>query len=213
MLEKLRKVAAATVLSMASVGAANVVIAAQTNLVQNGDFSTGDLTNWTKIGSEGLVVTNTTNTKFFFATGCSGHDCVSTAGSGSAIQQLVSDTSGQSYQLTLALAENTDVGPSEFSIFWHGNMIADITDPALGTVTYVPTPPFTVLTYSLTPFTFTVTGTGSDSLEIHGRNDPGGIYFTDISVSAVPEPSESAMLAVGLVGIFGIGLVRRNSGR
>ena len=84
--------------------------------------------------------------------------------------------------------------PSEFSVFWNGNPIpiADVLNPANSTFPG----PFVMFDYG------GLLATGDSTvLQIHGAQGPGHIYFDDVSVSAVPEPSTWAMLLLGFAGI------------
>ncbi len=173
-----------------------VVFAASTanaqNIVQNGDFENGSA-NWTmtNFGIYGFGGSNTAGT------GCVSNGCVSTQGQGAFISQSLATDVGTSYSLSFAVGE--DSGPtSEMSIFWNGVLVADVVNPANNsTVTF---------TYD----NLVATGT-STVLEVHGRQDPAGIYFDNFAVTAaVPEPSSYAMLFAGL-GLMGLIARRRKN--
>jgi len=67
---------------------------------------------------------------------------------------------------------------------------------------------------SYTKYSFTVLGTGSDTITFSAYNDPAEFYLDDVSVvdagpsvpptpSAVPEPSSLALLVTGILGAAG----------
>jgi hypothetical protein len=69
-----------------------------------------------------------------------------------------------------------------------------------------------------TEYSFTVLGTGSDTITFSAYNDPAEFYLDDVSVvdagpsvpptpSAVPEPSSLALLVTGILG--SAGMIRR----
>jgi hypothetical protein len=138
------------------------------------------------------------------ATGCVGHGCVDSLGSGSFVGQTLNTTAGTSYDLSFWVGENTGA-TSEMSVFWNGAMIADILNPANNSLN---TSGMLQYTFSGLLATSSLTG-----LEVHGRQDPGGIGFDDFSVTAsqapadVPEPASAAILLTGL-GMMGF-LARR----
>ena len=126
------------------------------------------------------------------ATGCPNHGCVATIDQDAYFQQTLATTAGQTYELSFFVGES-EGPPSEFSVFWNGNPIpiADVVNPANATFPG----PFVMFDYS------GLLATGDSTvLQIHGVQDPGHIYFDDISVSAVPEPSTWAMMLLGFAG-------------
>jgi hypothetical protein len=169
------------------------------NLVTNGGFEDGGagwvITMGTGQYGPGLVHSG----QFSAGTGCVGDRCVSTAGSGAYFGQTLATTAGSEYEMSFWIAE-TGGANSQVSVFWNGQEVANALNPN---------------NYSYQNGTgfvqFSVTGlfaTGSDTwFEVHGRQDPAGIFFDDVSVTEVdttnvPEPGTLAVLLTGL-GLFG----------
>jgi hypothetical protein len=88
---------------------------------------------------------------------------------------------------------------TDFSAYWNGTQLLSLTDPNSETV-------YTLYTYS-------VTGTGTDTIQFDFRDDPGFTALDDISVasdaSPVPEPGTFSLLFLGLgLGIAFMGRQR-----
>ncbi len=106
----------------------------------------------------------------------------------------MSTVSGQQYSLTLYWAENGASDGNQLDILWDNAVVGNLygTSPS-----------------GWAPYSYTVTGTGSDTLTIEGYNQDGWQYFTDVSLtapSAVPLPG--ALLLFG-PGLAGLAVVRR----
>lgn len=175
--------------------------AAMAELIKNGDFSNGN-SSW-----------NTQNMTVFqnmgvggssaMQTACAGHQCVDNAGAGAFFSQVLDTVAGTSYKLSFFVGESE--GPTgEFSVFWDGVQLADIINPASGTVDFHQNP-------HLVEYDFDLLATAASTvLEFHGRQDPGRMSFDNISVvekaSNVPE---SGSLPLVLLGSMAMVAVRR----
>lgn len=133
----------------------------------------------------------------FFSSTCVGHECVAELSKGSFFEQSLPLTGGALYEISFvpqALAGQD----SEFSVFWNGIMIADVLNPAYKKYTFT----------ALATIDYWTTNQFTD-LQIHGRSDPGIIFFYDLRVfetsanpvTAVPEPSTWVMMLLGFAGL------------
>jgi hypothetical protein len=132
------------------------------NLVQNPGFETGDFTDWTNDGNE-RVDSNSPHTGSYDAD----FPSVNIYGT---ISQTLTTTAGTSYTLTFWLENQASSGSGcDFQVMWNNVLLSggDIS----GCV-YTP----------YTQYTFTITGTGSDTLSFKGQNNPAAYYLDDISV-------------------------------
>jgi hypothetical protein len=178
------------------------------NLVQNPGFETGDITDWTEAGNWDTPYNHVT-TSGYLSTYALYDGNYNYQGLGGVTQNLAT-VSGQSYNVSLYWLEtgsntsNDGNGPTQlFEVLWDGTVIGSITNSAL---TY---PTWTLLSYS-------VTGTGTDSITIEGYSNSGYNAADDISVvagSAVPEPATWAMMLAGFVGLGLLGYRRTAKAR
>jgi len=157
---------------------------ADTNLVNNGSFETGDFTGWTQGGN--FEFSQVVTGAFYVYTGAQDGQFYGTfgpVGSDGTISQTISDTAGAGYTLSFWLNAVGD-DPSHFAVFWNGNDLMDELDPNTGG--------------NWTQFSFNVTGTGSDTLTFAFQDDPAYIALDNVSVSpaggTTPEPSSLMLL-------------------
>lgn len=158
------------------------------NLVQNGDFETGDLTAWNLTGNPTVnyVVSNVGSRARpqLVRSGSYGTLLAQVGGIGS-LSQTLPTMAGQTYLVSLWLANpyNGDI-PNEFQVFWNTNALSEnlIFDQT------------NLDQLDWTNLQFIVTATGNSTvLAIGARNDPNAFGLDDVSVLAVPTPTLQAV--------------------
>src|ERR1700744_2466365 len=125
------------------------------NLLTNGSFETGDFTGWNQSGLEEV-----TSGAFYVYTGAQDGTYYSVwgnVGGDGMISQTIATTPGQQYNFSFWFASVGDV-PSDFSASWDGTALLSLTNPNTGV--------------NWTEFTFSVTGTGNDTVSFSGGDDP-----------------------------------------
>src|ERR1019366_3979733 len=130
------------------------------NLVTNCGFETGDLTAWSAGGNSGFtfVATGSANSgNYYLAMGPVGSD--------GTLSQTISTSAGANYTFAFYLASVGD-DPSNFSAYWNGTQLLSLSDPNSGAA-------YTLYTYS-------VTGTGTDTIQFNFRVDPAYLALDDI---------------------------------
>lgn len=158
-------------------------VPAHANLVVNGGFETGDFTGWIQSGNLGFT--------FVDGNPHSGNDAawLGPIGSDGFLSQILATTPGQSYSLDFWLYSFGGT-PNDFSARWNGTPVFSQSN--------IPANPYALNS-------FTVFGTGSDTLTFGFRNDPSYLLLDDVSVEAsgpvIPEPGTLMLVGSGLIAI------------
>ena len=169
--------------------------AVHANLVVNPGFETGDFTGWTQFGNTSFTGVSGTFGEVAPHSG-SNQAYFGAVGSVGGIEQTISVTPGQTYQIS-AWVYNFGGTPSEVQVIWGGDIIADVINP--------PACPYTL-------FTGTVVATSS-TVAFGFQQDPSYFLLDDISVTAVPEPTTTIAGALLLLpfGVNALRMIRRRT--
>jgi hypothetical protein len=164
------------------------------NLVQNGGFETGNLTDWTLTPpfASGDVDVN-------FGTGYvhSGTYAVQFIDSGppyDTLSQTLTTQAGTDYDLTFWIqVQGVKTSQADFYVSWDGTKIGDY--------------PATATLFLYNEYQIVVTGTGSDTLSFSAYDNPGAYGLDDVSVTplgvSAPEGGSALLdllLAAGACG-------------
>ncbi len=182
-----------------ALGTMGRVAFADANLLTNGSFETGDFTGWTLAGNTGYTGV---------CDGCEGYTAedgvdfayMGAVGSDALLSQSFSDVSGDSYDFSFWYNNDNGGTPEDFSAYWDGTQLLSIVDSPN--------------TDGWVNYTFTETGTGTDTVQFDARNDPSYDALDNASVagvSPIPEPSSFLLMGSGLLGLAGA--VRRKFGK
>ena len=106
-------------------------------------------------------------------------------GADGTLSQTLSTSAGTDYTVAFYLASVGD-SSTDFSAYWDGTQLLSLTDPTSDGA-------YTLYTYS-------VVGTGSDTILFDFRDDPAYMALDDMSVSSsiTPEPGTLSLLLLGL---------------
>lgn len=163
--------------------------AAHADLLTNGSFESGDFTGWTEGGN--FEFSQVATGPFYDYAGAQDGAFYGTfgpVGSDASLSQTFSDSPGATLTVSFWINAVGDA-PSDFAVLFNSETIVDAIDPSLN---------------GWTMFSGTFTATGSDTIQLLVRDDPGYIAFDNFSVTeggAVPEPISIALFGAGLAGL------------
>jgi hypothetical protein len=138
------------------------------NLLFNGGFETGDFTDWTTSGN--FTNTYVVSGPYYRYSGAEDglyYGVLGPIGSNGTLSQTFATTAGANYTFSFWLNAVGD-DPSDFSASWDGNQVFSQNNPNTGNV--------------WTKFTFSVTGTGNDTISFSFRDDPAYMALDNVSV-------------------------------
>src|SRR5271170_4961578 len=144
-------------------------------LVANGNFATGNLTDWTlggnytsaAFGPEIYIDTNAEGGSSYAAG-------MGSVGADGTLSQTIATTAGQTYTLSFWL-QNESSGTNDFSAIWNGQTLLSLTNAAQS---------------GYTEYTYTVTATSSTTtLEFSAANVPSQWDLDNISLTATSDPA------------------------
>ncbi len=163
-------------------------------LIVNGGFETGDFTGYV-VDAGATGVDSSDGPGGYSAHGGNYYAYLGSVYDLGSISQSFTDVAGTSYTFSYYLAGNGTT-PSEFAAQFDGTTLTDMVNP--GVMPYM-------------QYSFSVIGTGHDTITFLERDDPDYLALDDVSFSTstnlTPEPSSIALLGTGLLGT--VGLVRR----
>jgi parallel beta-helix repeat protein len=147
------------------------------NLVANGNFATGDFTDWTLGGND----SNASSPQLFIDTNAEGGSTyavgMGSMGADGTLSQTIATTAGQTYTLSFWL-QNEGSGGNDFAAIWNGQTLLSLTNAAQ---------------FGYTEYTYTVTATGSTTtLELSAANNPSQWDLDNISLTAKSTPPPAA---------------------
>lgn len=161
------------------------------NLVVNCGFETGDFSGWTTGGNFGA--TGVSSSFYVYSAANSGtyFAYLGPVGSDGILSRTLTTNPGDTYTVSFYLDAIGD-SPSDFSAYWNTDALMSVGTPNTGGV--------------WTQYLFTVTGTGSDTIQLNFRDDPAYIALDDIVVldtgGVIPEPGSMSLLIAGFAVVI-----------
>jgi hypothetical protein len=165
------------------------------NLVTNCGFETGDFTAWTQ--GVDIDFTQVVSGPFYLYSGANGGTWYATMGpeGTGTLSQTLTTTVGQQYLFSFYIAGVAD-DPSTFNASWNGTQLLTTTDLDTGA--------------AFTQFSFSVTGTGSDTINFSFSDPTGYEAMDDVVVVSAPTPEPGTLgLIFGGLGAALVALRRR----
>jgi hypothetical protein len=160
---------------------------ADTNLLTNPGFETGNFSGWSAAGPFlGLQAGHTGSFSAYCGSGYNDNGTV-----GDLFSQTVTTTPGLNYEVSLWVIGNGGAGPDEVYVLWDGSRILSLANQTYG---------------AWTQLEVTVMATSASSTVGFGfRNQPANYDFDDAVVTPnvivqTPEPSTVTIGALGLAG-------------
>jgi hypothetical protein len=169
---------------------------ATAGLIVNGDFEQGNFSGWSVSTPDAFVLHSfdgfNPNGGAFFA-------LLETPFHLGAISQTISDTAGRDYVLSVHLGSDGRT-PNEFKIDWNGKPLYDQTN--------LPDTRSNPSQYNL--LSFSVVGTGSDTLTLSGQNNVGELAVDDVSLNAAPDAAapEPSTFVISSILLATLGIAR-----
>jgi PEP-CTERM motif len=165
---------------------------AQANLVSNGDFETGNFSDWIQSGNGGFTGVSGGGAAHSGSFGAS----FGPIGSLGFIEQNLATVAGETYELTYWLRHDGGTA-NNFQVEWDGGLVSSFTNTG---------------GFGYTQFSFDLVALdASTTLKFGFRQDPAFWSLDDVSVVAsVPEPGTLALFGAAL---FGLAATRRRGAR
>ena len=186
---KIIKASAALFLTAGLVGFTSLATAQ--NLIQNGNFATGDFSLWSTSGGSFSVVSSS-----FGINPPNVGDKIAQADGDDTLSQTFGTTMGESYELSFKSANSR--GPNTQGGVYIQGLIN-------GATLFTDTADLSNTSWLTSSYEFTADSASTTlQLNMHFFNANGDGLITDVSVTQTPEPSTLALIALGLGAVVAI---------